>query len=108
MTTQITSEEIKKLSTYQLRIRVAILCGWEATVEDNGGKCIPIIPDYPNDLNAMHEAEAKFLTYKQTITYTEWLEKLNGFAGNVNIPVWHASAHHKAVAFVLTMEKIND
>ena len=45
------------------RIAIAEACGWKPTVDngvcwDNNGEAIVSFPNYLNDLNAMHEAEA--------------------------------------------------
>ena len=43
------------------------------------------VPDYPNDLNAMHQVEKAALTDEQIINYTENLRKETGSAyGSLN------------------------
>jgi hypothetical protein len=51
------------------------------------------LPDYPNDLNAMHEAE-KMLTPKQRNRYNAELRSLCA-----DIDIWHATAAQRAEAF---------
>jgi len=79
----------------QQRIAIAEACGWTATVDDDqfwratradGSMTSDLwcsmssvwnvgIPDYLNDLNAMHEAE-KVLTEEQDLEYSEALEQV--------------------------------
>ncbi len=96
------------------RIAIAEACGWtnvaprivknvkhqgdDITVgiwSDNGW-----IPDYLNDLNAMHEAE-KVLTYEQLEVYCNILHKPNHGV------YWaiHATAAQRAEAFLRTIGK---
>lgn len=64
------------------RIAIAKACGWtrftpdtiQFTARRGDGKW-DLIPDYLNDLNAMHEAE-KVLTWKQQVVYRTMLQKL--------------------------------
>jgi hypothetical protein len=57
------------------------------------------IPDYLNDLNAMHEAE-KILTHDQAYSYTEFL--WSQYPGHVlfNSYIWHATAAQRAEALL--------
>jgi len=79
----------------QQRVAIAEACGWTATVDDDqfwratradGSMTSDLwcsmssvwnvgIPDYLNDLNAMHEAE-KVLTEEQDLEYSEALEQV--------------------------------
>jgi len=68
------------------RIAIAEVCGWKwerlCTGELHGkpvGEQGPFreVPDYLNDLNAMHEAE-KVLTDEQDLEYSEALEQVVG------------------------------
>ena len=66
----------------QINAAIAEACGWrEVRVDGDSGiykgficssELRPDLPDYVNDLNAMHEAE-KFLTEKQRDDYWYWL-----------------------------------
>lgn len=128
-------DDIKKLTNNELNTKVAKLCGYQdcgyryqdgeigedgvfrtkgnpefssvvgSIMTDSRGR---IVPDYCNDLNAIHLVEAEFLTHEQTKIYEQWLEKLNGWEGNQSVPIWHSSAHRRAVAFVLTMDGNNE
>ena len=88
------------------RIAIAEACGWKAHVDGlgyyqgvhpalMGGRAIP---DYLNDLNAMHEAE-KILDYNQLID----MEDSVSFRFAV-LP-FHATAAQRAEAFLLTIGK---
>jgi hypothetical protein len=128
-------EKIKKLSDEQLRIKVAELCGFtDIFCEDIPSECdsryrsrrlvgLPRhdgpggpyslgwhpIPDYPNDLNAIHDAEM-ILTEEQFSDYVMALFKMF-YITNPNkdfLPdrtVMCATARQRSEALVLTMEK---
>jgi len=117
-----TLKEIQALSDDELRTRVAELCGYVLDpiyasavdpIWDNGmERChADQLPDYPNDLNAMHEAEkviAPFYTgvrpndtdYDKNLRIT----MLPTADTPVRVPTFKATAHQRAEAFVLTME----
>lgn len=57
------------------------------------------IPDYLNDLNAMHEAE-RMLPVAQWDRYTQWLGELA--RGTRRFVVCHATARQRAEAFLKT------
>ena len=102
------------------RIAIAEACGWTATVDDDqfwratradGSMTSDLwcsmssvwnvgIPDYLNDLNAMHEAE-KVLTNEQLEVYCNILHKPNHGV------YWaiHATAAQRAEAFLRTIGK---
>lgn len=105
------------------RIAIAEACGWKgfhfrserhlfATAPHqtpNGG---PIgVPDYLNDLNAMHEAE-NTLTEREWFIYGDKLhEVLNADAsvrGKRDAYRMHASSHHRAEAFLKVKGKWED
>ena len=118
-----TAEEYDALSEEEQRIAVAELCGWQdisyrlPAVNHGVGKLLgfspgvipkstrwgmDIIPDYLNDLNAMHEAE-KFLLHSfegARNSYTHWLEQTLGTLYDNAI---FATAKQRCKAFVLTM-----
>ena len=58
-----------------------------------------LVPDYLNDLNAMHEAE-KHIPDSLWNQYCDLLERLSKEGESI-----HATASEKAEAFVLTMEE---
>jgi hypothetical protein len=101
------------MSPEEQRIAIAEVCGWTpydgwnlAWTHKNGpaGIAIPAkyLPDYLNDLNAMHEAE-KVLTREQQRTYTKLLhpEHINHLSADWC--VLHATAAQRAEAFLKTL-----
>ena len=105
----------------QQRIAIAEACGWTDIVDSPARLhivgcrhkekhlgLVPI-PDYPSDLNAMHEAEKyrwigdlKRL-HTNTIVYNAW----NLYRANLKHNV-HATAAHRAEAFLKTIGKWTD
>lgn len=85
--------------------------GWEAQVLgkvhflystfDNYKHLVP--PDYPNDLNAMHEAE-KVLTDTQLRQFDKWLNSRK-FTTALETYSWHATPYQRAEAFLRTLNK---
>ena len=91
----------------QQRIAIAEACGWKwhsrykgsIKVWDNGLDYVfwdSDLPDYLNDLNAMHEAE-KVLNNEQWVAYGRELNRLGVF------PMVHATASQRAEAFLRTL-----
>lgn len=91
----------------QQRIKIAKACGWKSefvAVPDGDEGDIWIkpdgfsgeLPDYLNDLNAMHEAE-KTLSEDNRKSYRGWLVVV--CCGNH----WHATAAQRAEAFLRTL-----
>ena len=80
----------------QQRIAIAEACG-----EDNDSIYRDLIPDYLNDLNAMHEAE-KVLVRLQWVSYLRRLQTLCD--ESVSWPI-HATAAQRAEAFLRTIGK---
>ena len=82
----------------QQRIAIAEACGWKTGYRDP--EAWHPLPDYLNDLNAMHEAEG-ILTNEQIEVYCSFLQK----------PQWgiwwgiHATAAQRAEAFLRTIGK---
>jgi hypothetical protein len=77
-------------------------------------KCFPNscgvhgIPDYFNDLNAMHEAE-KTLRPRQRDEYNENLETLVGPQdGWQSLYMWHATAAQRAESFLKTLNLLTE
>ena len=98
------------MSDQQINISIAEACGWkfddsmEMWLSPNDIHFFPWqLPDYCNDLNAMHEAE-KELTEIQCAFYRQNLHEII-----TNIPasryVWHATARKRAEAFLRTIGK---
>lgn len=104
----------------EIRIAVAEACDWGGigyltrTYNLNNGPygysefTINCLPDYPNDLNAMHEAE-KTLTGDQLAVYNEHLIQM--VINQLKRPYemqgwyWHATARQRAEAFLRTTGK---
>ena len=61
---------------------------------------INMLPDYLNDLNAMHEAEKVLTGYQQTVTYSDNLTKIVGYH---TFDSAHATAAQRAEAFLKTL-----
>ena len=111
----------------QQRIKIAEACGWTCLGQVEG--CKPHgyppdarkpttkelleaygpspwdVPDYLNDLNAMHEAE-KLLTAEQWVSYWSFLEPIACRPNNTSI--LHATAAQRAEAFFRTVGKRED
>ncbi len=101
------------------RIAIAEACGWKDIKQIGGGELWQwvgdppnsvhheLIPDYLNDLNAMHEAEKVLTTENQREQY--WIELMricdskdeSGF--NSRWICAHATASQRAEAFLLTL-----
>ena len=94
------------------RIAIAEACGWRCTASFKGAFACwvrpdgmdhqtELLPDYLNDLNAMHEAE-KTLTYAQGGQMTVWIQHMNcaGYG-----PQLFATAPQRAEAFLRTLGK---
>ena len=79
----------------QQRIAIAGACG-----EDNDSIYRDLIPDYLNDLNAMHEVE-NVLTSEQVTSYVYSLESMNERWAT---PAF-ATASQRAEAFLRTIGK---
>lgn len=92
----------------QQQIAIEEACGWTCDRQGNwmdinkkyGIRGLP--PDYPNDLNAMHEAE-KFIPRSKWTRYCQYLAELG--CGSVRFVSVHATASHRAEAFLRTIGK---
>lgn len=72
--------------------------------EDTLGHEIKPVPDYPNDLNAMHEAQ-KTLTDGERLIYEYHLADESIKSGNFSHwPLIYASAAERAEAFIKTKD----
>lgn len=102
-----------KMTQEQKQIAIAEACGWNIIEVING---VPfgildsridtsprIIPDYLNDLNAMHEAE-KMLTPLQWFDYSALLTKIVGPKDQEYYLNLHATAAQRAETFGLTLK----
>ena len=94
----------------QKRIKLAEAAGWKVHPKDrfivippnspHSVQPLSTIPDYFNDLNAVHELE-KVLTYQQHCLYCNILEMVVG--GPAYMPAVRASASHRCEALGKTL-----
>jgi len=121
-------EDIKKLDNGELTIKVAECCGWKFFKVSNEFKYTSIsptgkeyyfdfgeiyhLPDYCNDLNAMHEAE-KLIPMEKQREYAFivagmwdelWSDSTDTDKANGYWDATYTTARQRAEAFVLTME----
>ena len=94
------------------RIKIAEACGWKRhPLQMNKNFWIHFpsekqarddsdLPDYLNDLNAMHEAE-KVLGEPLCYEYVDYLPK--NYKGRTNFALAHATAAQRAKAFLRTL-----
>lgn len=112
------------MSPERQRVVIAELCGFETDMLNTchcgqiatGNRCdnhspVPMmslgdLPDYLNDLNAMHEAERIFLTNQLGPAYQNWLNRLN--AEDMEFGVYHVTAAQRAEALLRTLNKWED
>ena len=119
-----TNQPERTMNTEQQRIAIAEACGY-INVRMWGESCIASmgmnaegkywgslgVPDYLNDLNAMHEVEKTMLNDSLAlINYARELRYLvnsEGFAKNERFICgnWHATAAQRAEAFLRTINK---
>ena len=92
----------------QQQVAIAEACGWKTGYRDP--EAWHPLPDYLNDLNAMHDAE-KVLTSKQKQTYAKSLSDAMSDSAPTDSchTVWadtiHATASQRAEAFLCTIGK---
>ena len=96
-----TREQWSLLADEEKRIKVAKLCGWKSTYIGTPGTTpcsldFTKMPDYLNDLNAMHKAE-KLLEEEPREQYIDWLDQKYLYPA-------FTTAAQRAEAFVITME----
>ena len=89
------------MTNEEMRIKIAEACGWQPDKRGLGWLsshgCYDPLPDYLNDLNAMHEAE-KVLTNKQWWLFVEFLTEIRG--GGVALCI-SATPLQRAEAFLI-------
>ena len=110
------------MTDHKINVAIAEACGWtEFHTEDFTEMGVPCfvqmalppgfihiensmpLPNYCNDLNAMHEAE-KVLTDDQCVFFrTHLRERLEDYPASLY--VWHANARQRAEAFLRTVGK---
>jgi hypothetical protein len=116
-----TIEELAKLSDEELRVRCAKALGAEnihesAVIASFGDGCgdglcgkFPVddgyapIPNYPADLNAMHEAEKMLAKPSEWMGYISFLEPLADSNGAGFIV--HATARQRCIAFIAVKQQ---
>jgi hypothetical protein len=111
-----TGKPMSEWSDDELRIKCAELCGWVrhgdegiyGCWDDPAGFTRSNCPDYPNDLNAMNEAE-KLLTFVEQGFYFEHLQNISfrdsGVTSKLTANVWGTSARQRCIAFILCLQK---
>ena len=101
------------MSDQEINIAIAEVCGWrlifKTKIRQYGRPpwkidgCRERIPDYCNDLNAIHEAE-KMLTEEQCVFVRAHLhERLEDHPASRYL--WHATARERAKAFLRVIGK---
>ena len=91
------------MSPEKQRIAIAEVCGWSKADAKRGytlSQFTEQVPDYLNDLNAMHEAES-VLEANTSKMFGGWL--LATCKGKNAI--WHATARQRAEAFLRVLGK---
>jgi hypothetical protein len=96
------------------RVLIAMACGVHL-FDGHIGAANHELPDYLNDLNAMHEAEAgmdspdqfKFCEHLEVITKARWKVVEGGYTveGKIRFRPIHATAAQRAEAFLKTINK---
>lgn len=105
--------QVAALSDEEIKILIAEACGWKPCIKNgkkdwsycNGphGGMGHVLPNYPADLNAMHEAEATLQGEKRDL-YAFHLYGNRGPSYTTDLfEVAHKTARQRAEAFVLTL-----
>jgi hypothetical protein len=100
------------MTNEQMNIAIAETCGWKNYGLGWGHSSLPPqanvygrkLPDYCNDLNAMHEAE-KVLWNRNDWSASKYEERLTKATTSW---AWHATAAQRAEAFLKTIGKWED
>lgn len=109
------------MTPQEINVAIAEVCGWVKKREIEPGEWVWLhpeyktirgqgcIPDYLNDLNAMHEAE-KTLTPEQRDIYYDYLSDISAqYNQGVRVDdawgTYHATAPQRAEAFLRTVVK---
>lgn len=99
------------MTDQEINIAIAEACGWKPHYSGDGFGEHPIyaprqmvrLPDYCNDLNAMHEAESSEAIRRNLFDYCMTLQNITG--GEL---FFHATAGQRAEAFLRTLGKWRD
>jgi hypothetical protein len=112
-----THEQLAKMTPEEKQIRIAEICGWKIDDDYEDGALMghhqvpdseflgwDMVPDYLNDLNAMHDAE-KVLGEKCKMYHSVLSFNGDAYLGEDNPDGWvfHVSASKRADAFLLTL-----
>ena len=107
------------MSDQEINMAIAEACGWRVHPDNrwivippnspNSVQPLNTIPDYCNDLNAMHESEKK-LIFSERKLFRYWLQKVKGSAIGDDVMIAidecvHSTARQRAEAFVRTIGK---
>jgi hypothetical protein len=95
------------MTNEQINTAIAEACGWTDTPIVDGKYGQADVPDYCNDQNAMHEAVTT-LPENKWVLYGVRLAWECGHTDKKSVGLWHistATAYHRAVAFLKTLEK---
>ena len=102
------------MTNKQINIAIAKACGWDSDDIARGYTLCQFsenVPDYCNDLNAMHEAEAT-LNYEQGEQFEDELcdicdmeNRHKEYPLPFRFAVAHATSHQRAEAFLKTIGK---
>jgi hypothetical protein len=104
------------------RIAIAEACGWKSEpdayyvdgvrwVKEGVTRATCDLPDYPNDLNAMHEAEGYFIAsqpirpwqYADALMRLLWEQQHDQYCESASFLIAHATAAQRAEAFLKTI-----
>lgn len=113
-----TREQWAKMSDEERRVRIARICGWDEFAKNESfanitgrwrmSLCRATVPNYLNDINAMHDAE-KSLIYcaggDREMRIIDYTALLDVFTLDEVVMGYSATAAQRAEAFILTMEK---
>jgi hypothetical protein len=101
--------EVQTMRPEEQRIAIAKACGWTdiGFARFGGTGLDPLdglrgdLPDYLNDLNAMHEAEKLLL--ENSGTWTRYVTELKIQSAKFGMPLFHLNATQRAEAFLKTL-----
>jgi hypothetical protein len=95
------------MTNEQINAAIAEVCGWKGCPRCSDPECAyNVIPNYCNDLHAMHEAEKVLKGYEQIATYVWHLENRSGdWSTDEHMMATHATARQRAEAFLRTLGK---
>ena len=110
------------MTNEQINKAIAEVCGWKhiafnrGWVETGDGETQCVVPDYCNDLNAMHEAERTSTIFKSWRATKTWMENLCICSDLGRLPesapdwafVLQATPRQRAKAFLKTLGKWED